>query len=96
MAVYLPVIDLLLFLLAVVAVCLIYLAYEIGRLKKVEKRFEKTEKKFEKEEKSLLRYIVAGGKKPQKRKKNIKKTKKKRSKKKKTIILELFLFKFCF
>ena len=34
MAIYLPVVDLLLFLLAVIAVILIYLAYEIGKLKK--------------------------------------------------------------
>jgi len=74
MAVYLPVVDLLLFLLAVIAVILIYLAYEIGKLKKVESRFERTEKKLEKGERSFLRYMVAGGKRPQRRaKKKVKK-----------------------
>jgi len=77
MAVYLPVVDLLLFLLAVIAICLIYLAYEVSKLKGVEKRFEHTEKKLEKEEKSMLRYIIAGGERPKKKIKSKAKIKKK-------------------
>ena len=41
----------------IIVLCILYLAYEIYRLKKIEKRLEIVEKRFEKEEEELERDI---------------------------------------
>jgi biopolymer transport protein ExbB/TolQ len=41
----------------IIVLCILYLAYEIFKLKKVEKRLEKVEKMFEREEKELEREV---------------------------------------
>ncbi len=41
----------------IIVLCILYLAYEIFKLKKVEKRLEKVEKMFEHEEKELEREV---------------------------------------
>jgi uncharacterized protein YoxC len=59
----LPVVELLEVFLAVIALSLLYLAFQINRLKKLEARFEKVEKKLEVEEKELEEDIEKLGKK---------------------------------
>jgi len=41
----------------IIVLCILYLAYEIFKLKKVEKRLEKVERLFEREEKELAREV---------------------------------------
>ncbi len=49
--------DLLTVFSGIVVLCILYLAYEIYRLKKIERRLEDVEKRFEKEEKALERDV---------------------------------------
>ncbi len=41
----------------IIVLCILYLAYEIFKLKKIEKRLEKVEKNFEQEEKELEKEV---------------------------------------
>jgi Na+-transporting methylmalonyl-CoA/oxaloacetate decarboxylase gamma subunit len=57
LGVYISIVDLLIVFTGFVVVILLYLAYEINRMKKLEKKFEKVERMFEREEKDLERNI---------------------------------------
>lgn len=73
MAVYIPIVDLLMFLLFFVALCLIYMAYEITKMKKIVGRLESAETKFEEDENMLHKLFGL-------KKKKVKPVKKKRKK----------------
>jgi Na+-transporting methylmalonyl-CoA/oxaloacetate decarboxylase gamma subunit len=55
--VYISIVDLLIVFSGFVVVILLYLAYEINRMKKLEKKYEKVERMFEREERELERDI---------------------------------------
>ena len=55
--VYISVVDLLIVFTGLVVVILLYLAYEVNKLKKLEKRFSSVEKMLEIEEKRLEKDI---------------------------------------
>jgi hypothetical protein len=57
------IVDLLTVFSGVIVLCILYLAYEIFKLKKVEKRLEKVERMFEHEEKELEKEVDKLGKK---------------------------------
>lgn len=67
MAVYIPIVDMMIFLLVFIALFLVYLAYEINKLKKIERKFERAEKKLEKEEGLLEKILRIGNKKKKRR-----------------------------
>jgi len=55
--------ELLTLFTGIVVLCILYLAYEIYKLKRVEARLEAVEKRFEKDEKKLERAASRKGKK---------------------------------
>ena len=67
LGVYISIVDLLIVFSGFVVVVLLYLAYEINRMKKLEKKFEKVERMFEREERELERNIGKIMKKKRKR-----------------------------
>jgi Na+-transporting methylmalonyl-CoA/oxaloacetate decarboxylase gamma subunit len=69
LGVYISVVDLLIVFSGFVVVVLLYLAYEVNRIKKLERKFEKVERILEREERDLERNIGKVMKKKSKRKK---------------------------
>lgn len=70
--VYVSVVELLLVFCGFMALILLYLAFEINKLKKIEKKFEILERKMEREEASLARRARRTVKKKATRKKKTK------------------------
>ena len=56
--IYISIVDLLIIFSGFVVLILLYLAYEINKLKKLETKFEIIERKMEKEEKELEKDIT--------------------------------------
>jgi len=76
--VYLSIVDLLMVFSGFVVLLLLYLAYEINKLKKLEVKLAIIESKMEEEEKELVRDIQKIGRYKKIRKRLVKRTKKKR------------------
>jgi biopolymer transport protein ExbB/TolQ len=74
LGVYISIVDLLIVFSGFVVMILLYLAYEISKLKRLERKFETVEKMLEREEKDLERNI----RKVARKKKASKKAKRKR------------------
>ena len=66
--VYISVVELLLVFCGFMALVLLYLAFEINKLKKIEKKFEILEKKMERDQASLVRRARTNVRKKAKRK----------------------------
>lgn len=69
LGVYISIVDLLIVFSGFIVVILLYLAYEVNRMKKLEKKFEKVEVMLEREEKEIERNIGKMIKKKGKKKK---------------------------
>ena len=69
LGVYISIVDLLIVFSGFIVVILLYLAYEVNRMKKLEKKFEGVERMLEREERNLEKNIGKVMKKKNKRKK---------------------------